>query len=101
MARSPFAERLVRHFMREIMKSRCRGTLFMKIGYDLPNSPPHYLLPHLSVHLEFDRNVAISELYFGSVDGRHQARLVSLLEALIHFYLLNRGNNERKHQIHH
>jgi hypothetical protein len=40
--------RLDTHFMRVDIKIKRSHVLFMKIGYDLSKSPPHYFLPHLS-----------------------------------------------------
>jgi hypothetical protein len=57
------------HFMRGIRKSNAPSTLFIKMRYDLPNFPPHYLLLHNLQALNF--------VHAASISQRHPAALAA------------------------
>jgi hypothetical protein len=53
----------LKHSNRADMKIKRRASLFTKIGYDLPNSPPQHLFPYRSI-LEILKDGSICLLHF-------------------------------------
>jgi hypothetical protein len=65
------------HFMRGIRKLSAASTLFVKMRYDLPNSPPHYLLLHIDI-LNFVHAAFISQRHPAALTASFQPFQVRL-----------------------
>jgi hypothetical protein len=46
--------------MRDEVKNKLSATLFVKMSYDLPHTPPRYLLPQLSISLNSRQTPPVS-----------------------------------------